>query len=222
MNYELNENIAVLAFDDGKANVVSHAFIDAINEGLDRAEKEAGAVVICGRTGVFSGGFDLEEFKKGQDAATALVGRGFEMLTRLYAHPQPLLIACTGHAVAAGAFMLLAADNRVCAEGNFKVTLPETAIGMTFPPVLQELVDARISNRHKTRALIQSYVYDPVAAVDAGFLDEVVPAEQLQQHVMALAKKLAQLPANIYGQNKRDSRATSLHRMRASLTGAEE
>jgi enoyl-CoA hydratase len=91
---------------------------------------------------------------------------------------------------------------------------------MVFPTVLRELVDARISNRHKTRALIQSQVYDPAGAVDAGFLDEIVPAEQLQEHVMAMATKLAQLPTKIYGQNKRDSRADSLERMRASLTEA--
>ena len=220
MQYELDENVAVLTFDDGKANVVSHTFIDAINEGLDRAEKDAGAVIISGREGMFSGGFDLEEFKKGPEATAALAVRGFEMLTRLYAHPQPLLIACTGHAVAAGAFMLLAADNRVGVAGKFKITLPETAIGMVFPPVLRELVDSRISNRHKTRALIQSQLYDPVGAVDAGFLDEIVPPEQLQGHVMAMARKLAQLPTGIYGQNKRDSRADSLQRMRASLAEA--
>ncbi|MEH6582752.1 MAG: crotonase/enoyl-CoA hydratase family protein [Halioglobus sp.] len=217
MQYELNENVAVLTFDDGKANVVSHDFIDGMNEGLDRAEKEAGAVVIQGRAGMFSGGFDLEEFKKGQEATIALVSRGFEMLTRLYAHPQPLLVACTGHAVAAGAFMLLTADNRVGVEGNFKVTLPETAIGMIFPPVLRELVDSRISNRHKTRVLVQSSVYDPAGAVDAGFLDEVVPADELLEHVIALAKKLTQLPVKMYAQNKRDLRAVSLERMRADI-----
>ena len=220
MQYELDENVAVLRFDDGKANVVSHAFIDALFEGLDRAEKEASAVIISGREGMFSGGFDLEEFKKGPEATAALAGHGFQMLTRLFAHPQPLLVACTGHAVAAGAFMLLAADNRIGVEGKFKITLPETAIGMVFPTVLRELVDARVSNRHKTRALIQSQVYDPAGAVDAGFLDEIVPAEQLQAYVMTMAKKLAQLPTKIYGQNKHDSRADSLERMRASLTEA--
>ena len=222
MNYQLDENIAVLSFDDGKANVVGHDFIDGMNEGLNRAEEEAAAVVICGREGMLSAGFDLAEFKKGQEATVALVNRGFEMLTRLYGHPQPVLIACTGHAVALGAFMLLAADNRVGAEGSFKITLPETALGMIFPPVLDELVNSRVSNRHKTRVLIQSHVYNPVTAIDAGFLDEVIAADQLQDHVMAMAGALTQLPTKIYGQNKRDSRATSLHRMRTSLTGAEE
>jgi enoyl-CoA hydratase/carnithine racemase len=217
MNYELDESVAVLAFDDGKANVVSHAFIDGINEGLDRAEAEAAAVIITGREGMLSGGFDLDEFKKGKEASIALVSRGFEMLIRLYSHPQPVLVACTGHAVAAGAFILLAADNRVGVDGNFKVTLPETAIGMNFPVVLRELVEARISNRHKTRVLVQSQVYDPVGAVDAGYLDEVVEAEDLPAHVMAMAKKLAQLPAKVYARNKLDMRAESLQRMRDNL-----
>jgi enoyl-CoA hydratase len=217
MNYELDENVAVLAFDDGKANAVSHDFIDAINEGLDRAEAEAAAVIITGREGMLSGGFDLEEFKKGKEATMALASRGFEMLIRLYSHPQPVLVACTGHAVAAGAFILLAADNRVGVDGNFKITLPETAIGMNFPVVLRELVVARISNRHKTQVLVQSKVYDPAGAVDAGYLDEVVALEDLQAHVMDMAKNLAQLPAKVYARNKLDLRAESLERMRNNL-----
>lgn len=219
MNYELRDNIALLTFDDGKANVVSHSFIDDMNSGLDRAEGEAAAVVITGREGMFSGGFDLEEFAKGPEAAQALVARGFEMLTRLYSHPQPLLVACSGHAVAAGAFILLAADTRVGAEGSFKLTLPETALGMTFPPVLQELVSARISIRHKTRVLLQSELYDPAGAIDAGFLDEVASPGEVLDTTLERAQKLAQLPGDIYGQNKRDLRASSLAVMRESLAG---
>ena len=82
--YTQQESVAVLAFDDGKANAVGHDFIDAMNDGLDRADKEAQAVVIVGRPGMFSGGFDLKAFQKGPEATAELVNKGAHMLTRLF------------------------------------------------------------------------------------------------------------------------------------------
>ncbi|MBT4519617.1 MAG: crotonase/enoyl-CoA hydratase family protein [Halieaceae bacterium] len=217
MKYKLADDIAVLHFDDGKVNAVGHDFIDAMNEGLDRAEAEAKAVVIRGREGLFSGGFDLSEFKKGPEAALALAGRGLHLLTRIYGHPQPVVAACTGHAIAMGAFILLASDTRIGIEGDFRTTLPETAIGMNFHPVLFELVASRLSKRHETRALIQANIYDPAGAIAAGFLDEIVIDEALDARVMSAAQQLAQLPTEVYGKNKRDCRAASLQRMQDSL-----
>ena len=101
MNYEVNGSIVTLTLDDGKANAVGHQFLDDINAGLDRAqEEEAAAIIIRGREGMFSAGFDLGEFKKGPEQGMAMVKRGFELLIRLYSFPLPLVAACTGHGVA--------------------------------------------------------------------------------------------------------------------------
>ena len=108
MNYTVNNNIAILTFDDGKANVVGPRFLDDINAGLDRAQAEqVGAVILRGRDGIFSGGFDLEEFKKSAELGMTMVTRGFELLLRLYSFPLPLVAACTGHGIAMGAFHYL-------------------------------------------------------------------------------------------------------------------
>lgn len=217
LNYELNNNVATLCFDDGKANVVGHEFLDNINAGLDRAEEEkVGAVILRGREGMLSAGFDLGEFKKGPEAGQAMVKRGFELLIRLYSFPRPLVAACTGHAIGMGAFIIMASDTRVGARGKFKLSLPETAIGMDLPPILIELAAARISRRHMTRVAIQSEAYNPDQAVDAGFLDEVVEAAGLQARTQAAAEQLAQLPAQ-YGINKLAIRARTLKAMQASL-----
>ena len=59
--YELRDSIAVLNFDDGKANALSFELIAAIRAAVAEAETsdDVGAVVIHGRDGRFSGGFDL-------------------------------------------------------------------------------------------------------------------------------------------------------------------
>ena len=97
LTYTLVNDVAVLHIDDGKANAVSHAFIEAVNGGLDRATDEAKAVVIQGRDGVFSAGFDLKEIQKGAEQAAALAGAGGKLLLRLFQHPQPVVAAAGGH-----------------------------------------------------------------------------------------------------------------------------
>lgn len=217
MNYQLSGDIAVLHFDDGKVNAVGHDFVDAMNEGLDRASAEAKAVIVRGREGTFSAGFDLKEFQKGPEASAALACKGFELFTRMYGHPQPLLVACTGHAVAAGAFMLLAADNRVGIAGDYRFCLPETAISMDIPPLLRELTVTRISPNYLTQAFIQSLDFDPQGALEAGFLDEVVDLQALEARVMELAEKMAALPAKYYDRNKQSLRGDSLRLMRSEV-----
>lgn len=215
MNYELRDNIAIVSIDDGKANVVSHAFLDAMNEALDRAEQEkAGAVILRGRTGMFSAGFDLGEFKKGPEAAMSLVARGMHLLVRLYGLPLPLVAACTGHGIAMGAFVLLACDTRIGVRGEFKITLPETAIGMVLPTAVVEMSAARIAPQFLTRATIQAEVFNPDQAVVAGFLDEVVEASDLDARALQVAAKLAQLPQSAYAGNKLLMRGNALAAMR--------
>ncbi len=210
-------DVAVLTIDDGKANAVGNAFIDAMNKGLDRAEKEAKAVLIAGRTGVFSGGFDLKEFQKGPEATTALVTRGAHLLLRVYSHPQPIVAACTGHAVAAGAFLLLAVDTRVGASGAFRIGLNETAIGMTLPVFGLELAKARLSKRHQTTAVVQAHLFDPEGAKDAGFLDAIAPPDQVLGVALEHAVALATLPGAAYAGNKLAVRADTIAAIRASL-----
>lgn len=218
MDYTVTDNVATITLDDGKVNAVGHTFLDAIGQCLDRAEAEnVAAVILRGREGMFSGGFDLGEFKKGPEQGLAMVLRGFELLIRLYSFPLPTIAACTGHGVAMGAFIIMACDTRIGVHGNFKMTLPETAIGMELPPILMELTASRISRRHMTRVALQSEVYNPEQAVEAGFTDEVVDAEQLTERTIAAAQHLAKLPQTQYAINKLAVRATSLQIMKDSL-----
>ncbi|MFT4872715.1 crotonase/enoyl-CoA hydratase family protein [Congregibacter sp.] len=220
MEYIQQDNVVILHFDDGKANVVGHQFLDDMTAGLDRAEREkAGAVIIRGRAGMFSAGFDLGEFKKGAEQGQAMVKRGFELLIRLTGFPLPLVASCTGHCVAMGAFIVMASDSRVGTRGAFKVTLPETAISMDLPPILVALTASRIVKEHLTRAALQSEVYDPEQAVSAGFFDEVVDAKQLESRCMEIAQHLAQLPPAQYAANKLLIRDYTLGLMKDDLAG---
>lgn len=215
--YESLDSVAVITLDNGKANAVNHDFIDSLIEGLDVAERDARAVLIRGRAGMFSAGFDLKEFEKGPQATTALVNRGAELLLRIFMHPQPVIAECTGHAIAAGALLLLACDSRLGAAGKFKLGLNETAIGFALPVFGFELAKARLSKRHLQAAAVQAQLYDPLLAKEVGYLDEVLDPAMLHEKALEVAATLGKLPAQAYAANKRGLRQQTADTIRASL-----
>ena len=217
VHYEQTGAVAVLRLDDGKANAVSHELIADITAALERASDEASAVVIAGRPGRFSAGFDLAAMTASADAARALVTAGCELLLRLYVHPQPVVAACTGHALAAGALLLLTADRRIGAAGDFKVGLNEVAIGLRLPVFGVELARERLSKRHFTAATVLGRVYAPQEAADAGYLDLVVEPERVLAVALAEAEALAQLPRGALSQTKLLARGALVEHVRATL-----
>ena len=216
--YELEGRVAVLRVDDGKANAFSFALIDALHRALDRAEKEAKALVWLGREARFSGGFDLGVMRGGDIATVGkLVAAGGRLALRLYEAPLPIVLGCTGHALAMGAVALLAADLRVGPLGDFKIGLNEVAIGLTLPTFATELARERLSPRHLQRAAVLAEVYDGPGAVEAGFLDLVAPADKVEGVAIEAATRLAELNLGAHHATKRRVRKAVLAVLRESL-----
>ncbi len=217
IGYQLQGTVATLRFDDGKANALSPVAIDGLNAGLDRAAKEAGAVLLTGRPGRFSAGFDLSTMKAGPDAVRGLVSSGAELLLRLYESPLPIVMACSGHALAMGAVLLLGSDFRIGVAGDFKIGLNEVSIRMTLPVFAVEIARDRLSRRHFQRSVILAEIYTPEGAMDAGYLDRIVPPEHLAEEAMAEAARLAALPRRAFSETKQRVRGASVERIRRSL-----
>ena len=218
VNTELQGDVAVVRFDDGKANAISLASLAALNGALDRVEKEAKSVVLVGRPGRFSGGFDLKVMG-GSDpqAIRDTVKGGAELALRLYDFPLPVVIACSGHAIAMGAVLLLAADTRIGMSGEFKIGLNEVAIRLTLPMFATLLASDRLSRRHLQRATLLAELYDPAGALDAGFLDRVVAPESLVETAIAAANGYAPLDLQAHRGSKRNLRGPTTLRIRASI-----
>ena len=217
VSYEFSDGIARLVLSNGKVNAVSPAVIEAFNAALHKAEQDRAVVVISGQPGILSGGYDLKVMTSGADAAKALVAAGSTLARRMLSHPFPIVVACTGHAVAKGAFILLSADYRIGVEGPFKLGLNEVAIGMTMHHVGIELARARLTNSAFNRSVINAEMFDPADAVDAGFLDKIVPAEQLEAATMAMAQQLTKLNMTAHRNTKLKTRKALLELLDQSI-----
>ena len=203
VNVTIEDGVAVVRLDDGKANAVSHAVIDAFHDALDQAASEATAVAVIGRAGRFSAGFDLSVMTQGADATRGLVRAGGRLMMRLFTHPQPVVGAITGHALAAGALLCLCCDTRLGASDvPAKIGLNETAIGMGLPVYAVLLAEARLSMRYRQRAILQAELFDMQGALDSGYLDELVTADVLTDTAIERARQLGALPAAAYAFTK--------------------
>jgi len=190
LSYALQDGIATLTLSNGKVNAISPQVIAALNGALDQAEKDQAVVILTGQPGILSGGYDLKVMMSGPQAALDLVEAGSRLARRMLAHPFPLVVACPGHAVAKGAFLLLSADYRLGVEGAFNIGLNEVKIGMTLHQVGIALARDRLTTPAFQRAVNNAEMFSPQGAVAAGFLDQVVPADQLMAAALAVAQQL--------------------------------
>jgi enoyl-CoA hydratase len=217
VQYEVRDRIAHATIDNGKANALAPDVIAGLGAALSSAEdagpEEVGALVISGTPGMLTGGFDLEVMRSGPEAAGKLVTDGGELFARIYGSPVPVVVACTGHAIAAGSLLLLSADARIGARGAFRIGLIETQLGMVLPRWAVELAQERLSKRHLQDATVGARIYDPDGAADAGFLDTVVAPEALAEAAEAEARRFAELPRDAYRGQVRMCRGDRLGRL---------
>ena len=217
VSYHQAAATATITMDDGKVNALSPQMFGELNAALDQAEAAGVTVILTGREGVFSAGFDLGVLRAGGPQATALVRTGFELSARLLEFPAPVVVACPGHAIAMGVFLLLSGDFRLGAAGPYRITANEVAIGVTMPRPAIEICRQRLAPAHFNRALILADVYAPDEAAAAGFLDRVVAPAELGPAAQAVADRLARLDMAAHAATKRRIRQPVAEAVRTAL-----
>jgi len=215
--YSLTDGVATLTLANGKVNAISPDVITALNQTLDQAERDTAVVVITGQPGILSGGYDLKVMMSGPQAAIDLVASGSLLSRRMLAHPFPILVACPGHAVAKGAFLLLSSDYRIGAEGPFNIGLNEVKIGMTMHQVGIAIARDRLSPAVFQRSVINAEMFNPQGALAAGFLDRVVPPEELLAVASQVAQQLRGLNMGAHKKTKLKVRKALLDALDAAI-----
>lgn len=214
---ETHGDVAVITMDDGKANALSPTMLAQLGAAFDTATKSAKAIVLAGRPGKFCAGFDLRIMMSGPDAAKALVVEGGALLMRLYELRLPLVIACSGHALAGGVLLAATGDTRIGINGDFKLGLNEVAKGMPVPILAHEMARDRLLASELFASVVQAKIYNPTEAVAAGWLDRSVEPSELAAEALAEATRLAKLPGHAYAMSKRSLRHQTITYVRESM-----
>lgn len=214
---QIADGVALITMNDGGKNLISPNMVEQLNTAFVQAEKANAVVVLTGSNGTFSAGFDLKILRSGVANTFKMLIGGFKLTERLLSFKTPVIIACNGHAIAMGAFILLSADHRVGVHGSYKVMTNEVAIGLTMPHTGIEVSRQRLTPAYFNRAMLLSEEFDPKTAVAAGFLDELVPEDELLDHCMDLALSFTKLDLNAHYRSKLRMRCQLLFKLRSSI-----
>jgi len=212
------KDVSVITLDDGKVNVFSPSMIEQLNVLLDDVPEDQGSLMIQGKEGMFSAGFDLKVMQEGDaEAMSKMVSSGFRLLARVFSFPRPVVAACSGHAIALGAFMLCCADYRVGVKGEFIVQANETRNNMSIPTPILEISKSRISKAHWYRAILNGEAYNIEDSIEAGYMDEVVEISNLTDRAMEVANDLASLGHPYYKITKELDQKETLDRVLSTI-----
>ncbi len=191
VTYARSDQVSTITMDDGKVNVFSIPMLRALHEAFDQAEQDGTVVLLQGRPGCFTAGFDLNTLSGPRADVLTLLRLGASLAERILSFPAPVVVACTGHAFPAGAFLLMAADARLGADGPYRLGLNEVRIGLTLPWFAVVLARYRLTPAHFDHAAVTGDMFDPRTAREAGLLDTVVPARRSADGALGVAHDLA-------------------------------
>ena len=217
VQYDLQGGIATIRIDDGKRNALAPEVLREIYAAFDRAEADKAIVILTGREDVFSAGFDLKVMKKGGTRAIGMLRLGYGLPARVLRYPYPVVVACNGHSLAMGVFLMLSADYIIGCRGDFRISANEVAIGMTMPRVAAAVLRNRLHPAAFQRAVTVAQYFDPDTAVDAGFFDELVYANELSERANQKANEFRELDDVAHRISKRRIRAALVRRLRRSV-----
>jgi enoyl-CoA hydratase len=219
VSYEKIDGVARISMDDGKVNIMSTAMLSELTAAFDRAEKDSVIVILTSaREGIFSAGFDTKILgRKDPQEVFEMVRLGAELAVRVLSFPRPVVAACPGHAYPMGAFLLLASDVRIGADGPFRIGLNEVAIGIPVPTFGLELARHRLLPAYLQRTALTGEMFAPQEAMTAGFLDRVVSAESLQGTADAVAAVLGKIDFSSHASTKERLRSLTLAAVRTAI-----
>ena len=215
--YNLHDQVATIQIDDGKRNALPPKVLNEVYSAFDRAEADGAIVILTGREGVFSAGFDLKVMKRGGTNAIRMLRLGYGLTARIMAYPFPVIAACNGHSLAMGVFTMLSADHIIGSRGDFKIAANEVAIGMTMPRIAAATLQYRLNPSAFQRAVALANYFDVESALDAGFFDELVDPAELSDRARQKADELKALDTHAHTVSKRRIRARTIRKIRFSI-----
>lgn len=200
---EMHDNVAVVTINDGKVNALSYRLLSEGRAAFAQAVESADAVVLAGNNKCLSAGFDLGEVMQGPEQRDAIISSGGDWFYEIFTCPKPVVVACTGHAVAGGVVFLLVGDTRIGRAGAYKLGFNEVLIGVPMPKFGISLTQYRVVPP-VAESILFGDMFAPEAARDAGLVDVLVEgdADAVIEAAIARAVELAARPADAYGQTK--------------------
>jgi enoyl-CoA hydratase len=192
------DGVTIVRFDNAPVNALDLDVLEVIIASMGRAE---GPVVITGAGRSFSAGVDLRALiDGGSDYAERFVTALSDAFLAIFDHPAPVIAAINGHAIAGGCVLAMCADVRLMSGGTIGLT--ELAVGVPFPVAALEICRDAMGIS-APRAALQAKTIDADTALARGWIDAVVPKDELLSQALAAARELGKYSPAAYAATKK-------------------
>ena len=187
------DRVSVLSLNNGVTNAISPQMVKELSAALEAIQSDSEGLVLCGGEKFFSIGLDLPALIELDQEAMASFWEEFNQLVLdLYTFPLPAVCAVAGHAVAGGNILALTSDYRFAVSESRKIGLNEITLGIPVPFLPDMLLKQVVGERRAIRMMYSGGFMSLADAEAIGLVDELHPAERLQQaaveKVVAMAK----------------------------------
>ena len=200
LEVEQRSGVTVVELRHGKVNALDLELLRAITAALRDLDR-SGAVVITGSGAVFSAGVDLNRIVAGgQPYVQEFIPALSEAFLAIFDHQGPVLAAVDGHAIAGGCVIAAACDVRLMSQG--KIGLAELSVGVPFPPVAMEILRHAIGPA-VGHLVLTAGLLDAAQARSIGLIHRVAEPDVLLDAAIDQAKRMAQVPAEVFAFSKR-------------------
>jgi enoyl-CoA hydratase len=197
-NPEVSDGVTFLRLDNPPVNALDLGLLEVVIASMRNIQ---GPVVITGAGRCFSAGVDLRALADGgTEYADRFVTALSEAFLAVFDHPAPVIAAINGHAIAGGCVLALCADVRLMSGGTIGLT--ELSVGVPFPVAALEICRFAMGTS-VTRAALQAKTIDAGTALAQGWVDAVVPNDELISRATANARELGQYAPAPYAATKR-------------------
>jgi enoyl-CoA hydratase len=201
---KITDGIALVTLAYGKVNALDTEFCEALaTRFAELRTSDAKAVVLTGHGKAFSAGVQLIKLSEGGEGyIRQFLPALHELYETVFFYPKPVVAALNGHAIAGGAVLACCADRRIMARGAGRIGITELLVGLPFPSLAFEAVRATIPARHLPEVLYSGATYEPDAARDRGWIDEIAEPADLLEDAVAVAQQLAALSPAAFAHTK--------------------
>ena len=203
------DGVAVVRLAHGKVNALDVELLREIAKVFtDLAGSGHPAVVLTGAGRAFSAGVDLwRVIDGGAGYVDAFLPGLSDALLAVFTLGKPVVAAVNGHAIAGGAVLACAADQRLMSDSGSRIGVTELVVGVPFPPTALEIVRFALGETRARAAVVTGRAFEPADALAAGFVDQLVPGGDLVRTAVAAARRLATaVPADTFRLTKEQLR----------------
>jgi enoyl-CoA hydratase len=224
IDVKTEKGIAIVTIKHGKANALDLELAEELSACFAQLETApARAAVITGYERMFSAGVDLIRVSSGGADYVRkflpVLNRSFEAI---FFHPKPLVAAINGHAVAGGCVLACCTDRRLMARGTARIGVTELLVGVPFPAIAFEALRFAVPSQHLAGLMYGGATSDPDTALQRGWVDDVVEADELMPRAIAAAQELARLSPVAFSETKKQLRAEIRERLARNSAEADK